>query len=187
MYRGFIRSLMHTLCTNAGQGSAADIPVAAHAQQAARLLDKLCALERQRCGNALLGCCLHHARLKTHLVHLGTLPRSAGHVRKTKLAFTPAEICFFVPHAVASAWRVQPTQASSRARALRTTKPEQRSTAALLHRWTELHLLVELCALERQRRGQALLGCCLRLARLGMRLGHLGSTARSSRAWHTRG
>jgi len=53
-------------------------PVAAHAQQAARLLVKPRALEGQRCGNALLGRCLHHARLETRLVHLGTLLNQQG-------------------------------------------------------------------------------------------------------------
>jgi hypothetical protein len=42
------------------------------ARQAARLLHKLRALERQRCGNALLGRCLRlSARLGARLVHLG--------------------------------------------------------------------------------------------------------------------
>ncbi len=48
------------------------MPVAAHAQPAACLLDKLRALERQRRGNALLNRCLRlRARLSARLVHLG--------------------------------------------------------------------------------------------------------------------
>jgi len=48
------------------------MPVAAHAQPAARLLVKLRALERQRRGDALLGRCLRlGARLSARLVHLG--------------------------------------------------------------------------------------------------------------------
>jgi len=53
---------------------------AAHAQPAARLLVELRALERQRCGNALLGRYLRlGARLSPSLVHLGTTARSARH------------------------------------------------------------------------------------------------------------
>jgi len=62
----------------AGYVSAAAIPVAIHAQPAARLLVELRALERQRCGSALLGCCLRRARLSMRLAHLGILSRSAG-------------------------------------------------------------------------------------------------------------
>jgi hypothetical protein len=72
-------SLPHTQCTKTSQGSAVDIPVAAHAQPAARLLDKLRALECQRCGNLLLGCCLRRARLGARLIHLGKFARSGGH------------------------------------------------------------------------------------------------------------
>jgi hypothetical protein len=53
---------------------------------------------------------------------------------------------------------------------------------ALPHKQIELHLLVELRALERQRRGNALLGRCLRLsARLSARSVHLGVNTRSAR------
>ncbi len=64
----------------AGYGSAANIPVLAHAQPAARLLVKLHTLQRQRCGDALLSCCLRlGARLSECLVHLGTCAYSARH------------------------------------------------------------------------------------------------------------
>jgi len=87
------RSLLHTQMTETGQGSA-EIPVAAHAQQAARLLDKLCALECQRCSKLLLGCCLGRALLGVRLVHLGKFAQSAEHGTRwtDKLAFSPA-IC----------------------------------------------------------------------------------------------
>jgi len=49
-----------------------------HMQQAARLLNKLKALERQRCGNALLSRCLCRARLGARLVHLGKVARSGA-------------------------------------------------------------------------------------------------------------
>ncbi len=67
------RSLLHTQITETGQGSTADT------QHAARLLVKVRALERQRCGNVLLGCCLRRARLGARLVHLGALTRSGAH------------------------------------------------------------------------------------------------------------
>jgi hypothetical protein len=55
---------------------------------------------------------------------------------------------------------------------------QSQSSAALLHKEHKLHLLVEIRALKRQRRGHALLGCCLRLsARLGAGSMHLGRTA----------
>ena len=54
-------------------------PAAAHAQQTARLLGKLCALMRQRRGEALLGCSHLSARLVACEHHLGRLPRSAEH------------------------------------------------------------------------------------------------------------
>ncbi len=54
----------------------------------------------------------------------------------------------------------------------------QNQARAVLHKETELYLLVELRALERQRRGHALPGRCLRLgARLGARTVHLGRNA----------
>ncbi len=76
----------------------------AHAQPAARLLVELRALERQRCRNALLGCCLRRARLGARLVHLGRSAQSAGHGTRwvNKLAFTMAELfslCLMLPHA----------------------------------------------------------------------------------------
>jgi len=64
----------------------------------------------------------------------------------------------------------------------RRTKPRHCSTVTLPHKQHELHLLVALRALERQRRGQALLGRRLRLsARLSACLVHLGRLARSAR------
>jgi hypothetical protein len=60
-------------------------PTAAHAQQAARLLGELCALARQRRGEALLSCCLHLIeRLGAREQHLRTLPRSAEHAYMSK-------------------------------------------------------------------------------------------------------
>jgi len=78
MYSASIR-LLHTRCNRAGQGNAADVPVAAHSRPAARLLVKVRVLERQRCGNALLGCCLRRARLSMRLPHLGMSTRSGAH------------------------------------------------------------------------------------------------------------
>ncbi len=78
--------------------------------------------------------------------------------------------------------QAQPSQPSSRARTFCKTKTVQCVTDALPHKQIELHLLVEIRALERQRRGQALLGRCLRLsARLGARSVHLGRLARLAR------
>jgi len=54
-------------------------PAAAHAQQTARLLAELCALMRQRRGEALLGCPHLSARLVASEQYLGRLPRSAEH------------------------------------------------------------------------------------------------------------
>jgi len=72
------RSFAHTVHQHRPGQCAADMPVAAHAQQAARLLVKLRALERQRRGDALLGRRLRlGARLSARLVHLGTSAQSA--------------------------------------------------------------------------------------------------------------
>ncbi len=49
----------------------------------ARLLDKLRALERQRRGLALLGCCLGRARLGARLVNLGTTVNHTGVISRT--------------------------------------------------------------------------------------------------------
>jgi len=58
----------------AGYGSAADIPVAVHAQPVARLLVELRTHERQCRGKTLHGSC---ARLRARSVHLGRNARSA--------------------------------------------------------------------------------------------------------------
>ncbi len=134
VHSGPTRSLVRTQCTKAGQGSAANIRNAVlHAQPVARLLDKLRMLERQRCGDALLGCCLHHARLKAHLVHLGNITSisRAWHIMRDKLALTPADFlrapCCHICMSCAAVSNHCLAHAPS------DTKPERRSTAALLH------------------------------------------------------
>ncbi len=68
-----------TLCNNLKQALAVQqTALLLHMQQAARLLVKLKALERQRCGNALLSRCLCRARLGARLVHLGKVARSGA-------------------------------------------------------------------------------------------------------------
>ncbi len=73
---------------------------AARAQQAARLLDKLRALERQRRGKALLGRCLRlGARLSARLVHLGTTALRARHHVQDRRFHTLQLISNTVAHA----------------------------------------------------------------------------------------
>jgi len=130
---------------------------AGRAQQAARLLDKLRALERQRRGNALLGRCLRlGARLSARLVHLGTSALRARHHVQDRRFHTLQLISNTVAHA---AMRM--------------------ACKAAPHARPAARLLVVLCALERQRCGNALLGCCLRRARLGACLAYLGILPRS--------
>jgi len=70
MHSGLTHSVLQSL-HRAGCGSAASIPTAAHAQPAARLLDKLSSLMLERRGRALLGRCLRlGARLCACLVYL---------------------------------------------------------------------------------------------------------------------
>ncbi len=70
MHSGLTHSVLQSL-HRAACGSAASIPTAAHAQPAARLLDKLSSLMLERCGRALLGRCLRlGARLCACLVYL---------------------------------------------------------------------------------------------------------------------
>ncbi len=92
------QSAAHTVHKLKGQGSAADMPVAAHAQRAARLLDKLRALERQRCGKLLLDCCLRRARLGARLVHLGKFAQLGVHERRwvVEIDLSPAEVRFYM-------------------------------------------------------------------------------------------
>ncbi len=97
---------------------AASVPVAAHAQPAARLLIELRALERSRCGKLLLGCCL---RLSARLAHLGKFLRSAGiaHVGKTSLTardqLSSASLCPMLLHLNGACSRVihRPTRPHS--------------------------------------------------------------------------
>ncbi len=100
-------------------------------------------------------------------------------------SFSPAELRYYVPHAVTFVLRASglnhcPTHAHS-------ARPSQGSASLLRCRTNamscnELHLLVELRSLMHQRRGKVPLGCRLRLsARLGARSVHLGMSARSAR------
>ncbi len=99
-----LHAALHTQCTNTGQGSAASMPVAAHAQPAARLLVELRALERQRRGNALLGCCLRlGVRLNSTLVHLGISAQSGTHHEQDRRFHILQLIPIIIAHA---AWRM---------------------------------------------------------------------------------
>jgi len=76
--------LSHTCSAEPGSGVAA---TAARAQQAARLLGDIRALERQRRGKALFGHRLHLVeRLGACEQHLGALPRSAEHAHMSEIS-----------------------------------------------------------------------------------------------------
>ncbi len=98
----------------------------------------------------------------------------AWHISLDRLTLSPAEPLLRVPHAATLAWRVQPAQPLSDAYTLCKQSPGSGCTSAIPHSQHEQHLLVQLRALMRQRRGNALLGrrFCL-TARLGARLVHL--------------
>jgi hypothetical protein len=156
-------------------------PSAARARQAARLLDKLCALERQRRDNALLGHFLRlSARLSARLVHLGRTGQSARHHEQVGRIHTLQLISTTNPHA---ARRMASKAAPCSLLHTQCTKTGQGSAAdipvAPLSR-----LLVKIRALERQRCGNALPDCCLRRARLGARLVHLGVLLNQERMKH---
>ncbi len=105
-----------TLCNNLKQALAVQqTALLPHMQQAARLLVKLRALERQRCGNALLSRCLCRARLGARLVHPGKVSRSGAHGARwvDEVGSPPAELCFYMPQAATPAWRVQPSRTLS--------------------------------------------------------------------------
>jgi len=126
--------------------------------------------------------------------------QGTAHARNSSLPSPWLSYISLCPYVATPAWRVQPTLNHCVTHP-HSAEPSQ-SSAALPHKQHELHLLVELRALERQRGGQALLNRCLRLStrlgtRLGARLGarlsaglsarlgtglmHLGRLARSAR------
>ena len=152
---------------------------AGRAQQAARLLDKLRALERQRRGKALLGRCLRlGARLSARLVHLGTSALRARHHVQDRRFHTLQLISNTVAHA-AMRMACKAAPRSLLHTQITETGQGKRSGPAAAHARPAARLLVVLCALERQRCGNALLGCCLRRARLGACLAYLGILPRS--------
>jgi hypothetical protein len=166
----------YRVCTRAGQGSAESTPIAARAQPAARLLDKLHTLLLQRRSQALLG---RRLRLGARLPHLGDcfLIVQAWRIlgkeilQDDKAALRHHMPCAATRMACMAVPRCRTLSLQNQARAVQPTAARAQQAA---------RLLVRLCALTRQRRRQALLGCCLhRSARLRACLQHLSALPQS--------
>ncbi len=133
-------------------------------------------------GQPQLGCRLRLvARLNARLLHLARgqrpISRAKTPIYKDK-RLPPAELHHPMTHAATCRAYAAVSLTISRTHLLQNQTQAVQPIAA--HAQKAPRLLDQLRALKRQRRGDALLGRCLRHARVGMRLVHLGRDTRSA-------